>query len=105
MVHFAGAGVWVVWVFEVEVEVASLDLLNGDAPRSLGFFALAVLPVFVGFAPPLFFLVEFLNANGFAFVVAFGPGGIRVLVIPDIGGGLPLVEEQRNTFLATISKT
>jgi hypothetical protein len=51
MVHVAGAGIGAVWILEVEAVIASLDLVEGDAPGECVFLALAFLP---RFAPPLF---------------------------------------------------
>ena len=83
VVHVAGAGVGVVRVLEVEVEVAGLDLVDGDAPGLLVFHAANRLR-----APPRSLRLELLDADGFALVVALGAGRIGVLVIPDLGGRL-----------------
>ena len=45
-------------------------------------------------APPLALGLELLDADGFAFVVALGSGGIGVLVIPDLLGRAALGEEE-----------
>ena len=86
VVHVAGAGVGVVRVLEVEVEVAGLDLVDGDAPGLLVFHAGLEAVFFL--APPGALGLELLDADGFALVVALGAGRIGVLVIPDVGGRL-----------------
>ena len=86
MVHVAGAGVGIVRVLEVEVEVASLDLLGGHAPSLLIFYTVI---------PPRALALELLDADWFALVVALGAGRIWVLVIPDFGGGLAFGEEEK----------
>ena len=86
VVHVAGAGVGVVRVLEVEVEVAGLDLVDGDAPGLLVFHAGLEAVLFL--APPGPLGLELLDADGFALVVALGAGRIGVLVVPDLGGGL-----------------
>ncbi len=92
VVHVAGAGVGVVRVLEVEVEVAGLDGVDGDAPSLLvfhaGFEAVGLI------SPPGFDGIEFLNADGLTLVVALGAGRIGVLVIPDVGGGRAFGEEE-----------
>ena len=92
MVHVTGACVGVVRILEVEVEVAGLDGVDGDAPSLLvfhaGFEAIFLL------APPGALALELFDADGFAFVVALGAGRIGVLVIPDVGGGRALGEEE-----------
>jgi hypothetical protein len=45
-------------------------------------------------APPGFLGLEFLDADGFGFVVALGSGRIGVLVIPDFLGGRAFGEEE-----------
>ena len=79
VVHVAGASVRVIRILEVEVEVAGLDLVDGDAPC---LFALDAL------LPPLSLRLEFLNADRLALVVALGAGRIRMLVVPDFLGRL-----------------
>ena len=91
VVHVAGAGVGVVRVLEVEVEVPGLDLVDGNAPGKLAFLALALLS---RFAPPLFLDIEFLDTDRFGFVVALHAGRIGVFVIPDVLGRLAFGEEQ-----------
>ena len=92
VVHVAGAGVGAVRVLEVEVEVAGLDRVDRDAPGLLvfhaGFEAVGLV------APPKALALEFLDADGFALVVALGAGRIGVLVIPDVGGGRAFGEEE-----------
>ena len=86
VIDVAGAGVGVVRVLEVEVVVAGLDFLNGDAPGLLVFHA-----VF----PPLSLRAEFLDGHQLGLVVTFHPGRIGVLVIPDFLGRLALGEEKQ----------
>lgn len=92
VVHVAGAGVGVVRVLEIEVEVAGLDGVDGDAPGMLVFHAGFEAVLFL--APPGALGIELFNPDGFAFVVALGARRIRVLVIPDVGGGRALGEEE-----------
>ncbi len=63
----------VVGVLEVEVVVAGLDLVEGDAPGLLGFDAGGEVVVLA--APPGAFGGELLDADGLALVVALGAGG------------------------------
>ena len=72
-------------VLEVEVVVARLDLVDGDAPGML---------VFHTVVPPGPLRLELLDADGFALVVALGARRIGVLVIPDLGGGPALGEKK-----------
>ena len=85
MVDVAGAFVGFVGVLEVEVEPARPDLVDADAP---GLFVLDAV------GPPGLLGFEFLDADGFAFVVAFGARRVGVLVVPDFGGGGSLGEEE-----------
>ncbi len=86
VVHVSRAGVGAVRVLEVEVEVAGLDRVDRDAPGLFVFHAGLEAVLFI--APPGSLALEFLDADGFAFVVALGAGRIRVLVIPNVGGWL-----------------
>jgi hypothetical protein len=86
MVHVPETVVRIVRVLEVEVVVAGLNLVDGDAPGLL---------VFLAIVPPRSFRLELLDADRFAFVVALGAGRIRVLVVPDVGGRLAGVEEEQ----------
>ena len=92
VVNVAGAGVGVVRVLEVEVEVAGLDGVDRDAPGLLVFHAGFEAVFFI--APPGALGLELLDADGFALVVALGAGRIGVLVIPDVGGGRAFGEEE-----------
>ena len=92
MVHVAGAGVGPVRILEVEVEVASLDLVDRDAPGLLVFHAGGKAVGLV--APPGFLGRELLDTDGLALVVALGAGRIGVLVIPDLAGRRALGEEE-----------
>jgi hypothetical protein len=94
VVHVTGAGVGVVGVFEVEVEVARFDLVDGDTPSLLVFLTFAVVAGFVRLSPPLFLRLELLDADGFALVVALGTGRIGMLVIPDFFRGRAFGEEE-----------
>lgn len=70
VVHVTRTGVGIMRVFQVEIEVASLDLVDGDPPCVLVFYTGFEA---VGFAtPPRFLGFEFLDADGFAFVIALG---------------------------------
>ena len=66
--------------------------VDGDAPGLLVFHAGFEAVFFL--APPGALGLELLDADGFAFVVALGAGRIGVLVIPDVGGGRALGEEE-----------
>ena len=92
VIEIAGAGVGVVRVLDVEVEAAGFDLVDGDAPGLLVFDA-GFEAVFFA-APPGAFGLELLDADGLAFVVAFGSGRIGVLIVPDILGGGAFGEEE-----------
>ena len=92
MAHIAGAGIGGMRVFEVEVEVAGFELVDGDTPGLLVFHAGGKAVGFV--APPSALGLEFRDADGFALVVALGSGRIGMLVIPNLLGGRPLGEEQ-----------
>ena len=85
VIDVAGAGVGVVRVLEVEVVVAGLDFIDGDAP---GLF------VFHAILPPLALGAEFLEGHRLGFVVTFHPGRIGMLVIPDFLRRLALGEEE-----------
>jgi len=87
VIHVAGAGVADMRVFEVEIVVARLDLVDGDAP---GLF------VFRAMVPPSPFRLKLLDTDGFTLVVGLGAIRIRVLVIPDCRCGLSLGEEEKN---------
>ncbi len=79
-------------VLEVEVEVAGLDGVDGDAPGLLvfhaGFEAVGLI------APPGSLSLELFDADRFALVVTLGARRIGVLVIPDVCGGRALGEEE-----------
>jgi hypothetical protein len=79
MVHVAGAGVGGVRVLEIEVEVAGFDLVDGDTPGLLVFHAGGKAVGFV--APPSTLRLKFLDADGFALVVALGSGRIGMRVV------------------------
>ena len=85
MVDFARSLVGLVRVFKVQVIIAGLNLVDGHTPSMLVLHAVI---------PPLALGLELLNADGFALVVALGTGRIRMLVIPDFGGGLALGEKK-----------
>ena len=78
-----------VGILHVEVVAARGYGRDGDAPGEFVFLALA------RFAPPLFLRVEFLDADGFGFVVALHARRIGVFVIPDFLGRLVLGQEQK----------
>ncbi len=92
MVHVAGAGVRVVRILEVEVIVAGLDLVDGDAPGLLILHTGGEAIRFI--APPGLLRLELLDADGFTLVIALGTRRIGVLVVLDLGGGLTFGEEQ-----------
>ena len=92
LVHVTRAGIGVVRVLEVEVEVAGLDRVDGDAPGLLVFHAGLEAVLFI--APPGALALELLDADRFAFVVALRAGRIGVLVIPDFLRGRALGEEE-----------
>lgn len=85
VVDVSGFFLGFVGVLEVEVVSTGSDLVDADAP---GLFALGAV------GPPGFLGLEFLDADRFAFVVAFGAGRVGVLVVPDFGGGGSLGEEE-----------
>ncbi len=93
VIHISWAGVGVVRVFDVEVEAAGLDRVDGDAPGLLVFDA-GFEAVFFR-APPGALGFELLDADGLAFVVALGPGRIGVLVVPDVLCGCTFGEEEQ----------
>ncbi len=78
----AGAFVGAVRIPEVEVEIGSLDPVEGDAPREFVFHAglEAVGPA----APPGLLRLELLDADGLGLVVALRARRIGVLVVPDL---------------------
>lgn len=95
VVHIAGAVVGVVRVLEIEVEVAGLDRVDGNAPGLLILLALAVRPFLVGLAPPLALGLELLDADRLALVVALGAGRIGMLVVPNFRCRRALGEEEQ----------
>ena len=80
------------WVLEVKVEVTGLNCFDRDAPCLLVFDAGFETVFFI--TPPKALGFKFFDADGFAFVIAFRACGIGVLVIPDVGGGCALGEEE-----------
>ncbi len=93
VVHIARAVVGIVGVFEVEVIIAGLDLIERDAPCEFVLFAGLEAVCFV--APPCSLCLKLLYTNRFALIVALGAGRVRVLVVPDMLRLRSLGEEEK----------
>jgi len=86
-------------VFHVEVVAVRGDVRDRDAPGKFVFLPFAFLP---WLHPPLFLRLEFLDADGFGFVIALHARRIRVFVKPDFLRRLAFGEEQEIGFDAGV---
>ena len=82
----------------VEVLVNGFDLGDVELPGPLVFQAAGKA---VGLASsPGFLKIELFNPDRFGFAVVFDARRVRVLAVPNIGGGLAMVKNSRLVFMA-----